>query len=246
MSVGERAKYEYVITDPDTGREVDVLRPGGPHDCRGGDDICGGCDRCLLEQAEHAEMHIVKRPQQERPLEIKNCDGVYPWAFNCDCCRHFEYAPGEMLEPDQEGHHPSCVNYKEPIGAKARLGMVVQCNRAHRHLKKRVKQLAFIAELIGQVKTPCPDIGTDCPHLAGVFDALEQMRHDDTPRHLPTMALTDYPFVELGDTPGQLAPLREVLVLSYDGNKYCQVDFEGKQLEVKEGYLYKPIGRLHG
>lgn len=56
---------------------------------------------------------------------------------------------------------------------------------------------------------------------------------------------TDYPFVELGDTPGQLAPVRHVNVISYDHNKYVRVSFEhcGDHLDVKSGYLYSKRGR---
>jgi hypothetical protein len=50
---------------------------------------------------------------------------------------------------------------------------------------------------------------------------------------------TDYPFTELGDAPGQAAPIREVRVLSYDGNKYCRVLVDGHKLEVKAGYIYR-------
>lgn len=54
---------------------------------------------------------------------------------------------------------------------------------------------------------------------------------------------TDYPFVELGDTPYQEAPIRQVRVLSYDQNKYVMVEVGGKILEVKTGYLYQSRGR---
>jgi len=51
-------------------------------------------------------------------------------------------------------------------------------------------------------------------------------------------AFTDYPFTELGDIPYQEAPIREVKVLFYDGDKYCTVLVEGAVLDVKAGYLY--------
>ena len=56
---------------------------------------------------------------------------------------------------------------------------------------------------------------------------------------------TDYPFVELGDTPGVKAPIRHVNVYSYDGNKYASVSFpdRGDVLSVKIGYLYSQPGR---
>ncbi len=62
---------------------------------------------------------------------------------------------------------------------------------------------------------------------------------------IKTTAWTDYPFTELGDTPHDAgAPIREVTVLSYDGNKYCQITFNGIPLEVKVGYLYTECGRF--
>jgi len=59
-------------------------------------------------------------------------------------------------------------------------------------------------------------------------------------------AWTDYPFVELGDVPRQLAPIRHVKVISFDGNKYAEVSFAdcGDRLYVKAGYLYRQRGRL--
>lgn len=56
-------------------------------------------------------------------------------------------------------------------------------------------------------------------------------------------AWTDYPFRELGDTPLKEAPVREVEVLSYDGDKYCKILVGGVQSEVKWGYLYVAPGR---
>jgi hypothetical protein len=57
---------------------------------------------------------------------------------------------------------------------------------------------------------------------------------------------TDYPFVELGDAPGQRAPIRHVVVVHYDGNKYAKIRFDdnGLCLEVKAGYLYRKKARL--
>lgn len=53
-------------------------------------------------------------------------------------------------------------------------------------------------------------------------------------------AWTDYPIVELGDIAGQEAPIRQVTVLSYDGDKYCCVKVPGLEFteEIKAGYLY--------
>ena len=57
---------------------------------------------------------------------------------------------------------------------------------------------------------------------------------------------TDYPFEQLGDVPYKPAPIRHVNVITYDGNKYAKVSFEGcgDWLEVKAGYLYRQRGRL--
>jgi len=49
---------------------------------------------------------------------------------------------------------------------------------------------------------------------------------------------TDYPFEELRDIAGKKAPMRQVTVLSYDGDKYCKVFCNALVLEVKAGYLY--------
>ncbi len=57
-------------------------------------------------------------------------------------------------------------------------------------------------------------------------------------------AWTDYPFIELGDESGKKAPIREVEVISYDGDKYCEIEVEGVRTEVKSGYLY-PVPRRY-
>jgi len=51
-------------------------------------------------------------------------------------------------------------------------------------------------------------------------------------------AWTDYPFSELGDTPGEQAPVRNVLVLFWDDDKYVTIVVEGVMVEVKIGYLF--------
>lgn len=56
-------------------------------------------------------------------------------------------------------------------------------------------------------------------------------------------AWTDYPIVELGDTEGVEAPIKEVDVVSYDGDKYCRVRVSGITIQVKSGYLYQSKGR---
>lgn len=54
---------------------------------------------------------------------------------------------------------------------------------------------------------------------------------------------TDYPFAALGDTPCQAAPIREVSLISYDGDKYAEISVEGIKQWVKLAYLYLEKGR---
>lgn len=56
-------------------------------------------------------------------------------------------------------------------------------------------------------------------------------------------AYTDYPIERLGDIPHQLAPIRKVKVLSYDGDKYCIIKVKGHYEEIKSGYIYMQPGR---
>jgi hypothetical protein len=53
-----------------------------------------------------------------------------------------------------------------------------------------------------------------------------------------TQFYTDYPFVELGDEPGKKAPIREVSLIGFDGDKYVDVLVEGKVSSTKYGYIY--------
>ena len=57
-------------------------------------------------------------------------------------------------------------------------------------------------------------------------------------------AWTDYPITELGDAEGQEAPIRECEVISYDGDKYCDVIVGGVLTSTKCGYLYSTPGRF--
>lgn len=54
---------------------------------------------------------------------------------------------------------------------------------------------------------------------------------------------TDYPFIELGDTGGKEAPIRKVLPISFDKDKYVKVLVEGVYSEIKYGYIYTEYGR---
>lgn len=58
-----------------------------------------------------------------------------------------------------------------------------------------------------------------------------------------TTLYTDYPFTALGDIPYQEAPIREVSIISYDGDKYAEISVEGVKQWVKLGYLYTERGR---
>lgn len=57
-------------------------------------------------------------------------------------------------------------------------------------------------------------------------------------------AYTDYPFVELGDISGEIAPIREIEVISYDFDKYCKIRVNGIDSEIKLGYIYQQPGRV--
>ncbi len=57
-------------------------------------------------------------------------------------------------------------------------------------------------------------------------------------------AYTDYPFHELGDESFKPAPLREVLLLEYDGDKYVRLQVEGLVSSTKRCYLYTKKGRV--
>jgi hypothetical protein len=58
---------------------------------------------------------------------------------------------------------------------------------------------------------------------------------------------TDYPIVELGDTPRLLAPMRRVKVIAYDGNKYVIVIEmkSGVEFQMKAGYLYQGPDKIY-
>lgn len=56
---------------------------------------------------------------------------------------------------------------------------------------------------------------------------------------------TDYPIEALGDIPGQIAPVRECFLVSFDGNKYVEALVDGAVLaQFKAGYLYSRPGRV--
>lgn len=57
-------------------------------------------------------------------------------------------------------------------------------------------------------------------------------------------AWTDYPIEQLGDKPYTEATMREVEILSYDGDKYFRIRVEGVETEVKAGYIYHRKGQI--
>lgn len=54
---------------------------------------------------------------------------------------------------------------------------------------------------------------------------------------------TDYPLSEFGDSPHREAPVRQVELVAYDGNKYVQCLFAGLPVTIKAGYIYASAGR---
>ena len=55
---------------------------------------------------------------------------------------------------------------------------------------------------------------------------------------------TDYPFVELGDSGGKPAPIRECFPLDWDGDKYVSIEVGDHVKVIKAGYIYTKPGRL--
>jgi hypothetical protein len=47
---------------------------------------------------------------------------------------------------------------------------------------------------------------------------------------------TDYPLYE--SECGKKAPKRQIKILAYDGDKYCTIEFNGEQFQIKTGYIY--------
>lgn len=60
---------------------------------------------------------------------------------------------------------------------------------------------------------------------------------DDPAKWIGKIMYTNYPFIELGDKPHSVIPFRQCLVKSYDNDKYCEIEINGKRLSVKAGYL---------
>ena len=61
-------------------------------------------------------------------------------------------------------------------------------------------------------------------------------------------AYTDAPILGI-DKNGELAPIREVKIIAYDGDKYCKIEFTDSRnrltrTDIKSGYIYKRYGRI--
>lgn len=50
---------------------------------------------------------------------------------------------------------------------------------------------------------------------------------------------TDYPIIELGDTPHRIAPIRACRLLAFNGNKHATILVSGIVVMIKFGYLYR-------
>ena len=58
------------------------------------------------------------------------------------------------------------------------------------------------------------------------------------------IAWTDYPFPDLGDQPGKPAPVRSIVVLDWDRDKYCYISARNGHRElIKRAYIYRKPGR---
>ena len=54
---------------------------------------------------------------------------------------------------------------------------------------------------------------------------------------------TDYPIQALGDAPHECAPVRSVVAIGFDQNKYVTVEVAGIITQIKAGYIYRRPGR---
>lgn len=97
----------------------------------------------------------------------------------------------------------------------------------------------------GKLFEATPDAKGDfeCPFCLSAYNVKTHTPISESQLEFTMKAFTDYPFVELGDTPGQAAPWRECVIVGYDHDKYCTVKIMDKFLSVKTGYLRdKPDG----
>lgn len=91
----------------------------------------------------------------------------------------------------------------------------------------------------------CESIISECGCFSNFKTTKYEMCGDCGVVIHPPVAFTDMPFSELGDPPSTPAPIRQVEVLAYDGDKYATVRTDGHILEVKVGYLYAIPGRCN-
>lgn len=94
----------------------------------------------------------------------------------------------------------------------------------------------------------CPICGSAC-ELRGSWDAdpdgygsrATSVQDWDNDNPTPGRFVTDYPIVELGDIPRKPAPIREVQILKFDGNKYADIKIlkEDIVVNIKLGYVYQ-------
>jgi len=56
-------------------------------------------------------------------------------------------------------------------------------------------------------------------------------------------AYTDYPMTHLGDKSGEQAPIREIFIHGWDGNKCVYITVEGTVTSIKYGYIYASSAR---
>lgn len=73
----------------------------------------------------------------------------------------------------------------------------------------------------------------------------EESDNDELAKRYP-VGFTDYPFSDVGDVPGEKAPIRLCWIVGWDRNKYATIQVVGIEhlQQVKYGYIYKAPGRL--
>lgn len=48
----------YIVSDPKTGKVIEVLNENNSSCPTYGSGYCGGCDRCLIMQARHSDLQV--------------------------------------------------------------------------------------------------------------------------------------------------------------------------------------------
>jgi hypothetical protein len=70
---------------------------------------------------------------------------------------------------------------------------------------------------------------------------------ESAPATTPTVEMrlfTDTSIIQLGDAPGREAPIREVEVCSFDGDRYARVRVDGMIIRIEAGLIYTAVGRF--